>query len=93
MRRKINFGVAKLPVFESREPDRALELSKSYHRRVLGDPIHEEPELMDEYIRDKIHDRVLVTTNRNLEELRARLYIATRVHHAGQTQQRLALEG
>jgi hypothetical protein len=62
MRRKINFGVAKLPVFESREPDRALELSKSYHRIVLGDPIHEEPELMDEYIRDKIHDRVLVTS-------------------------------
>jgi hypothetical protein len=61
MRRGINLGVAILPVFESREPNRALEVFEYHHRRVLGDLIYEEPELMDEYIRDKIHDRILVT--------------------------------
>jgi hypothetical protein len=61
MRRKINPRLAILPVFESREPDRALELSKPHHRKVLGYLIYEGPELMDEYIRDRIFDHVLVT--------------------------------
>jgi hypothetical protein len=42
------------PAFESREPDRALELFKSHHKRMLGDLIHKEPELMDEYELDLI---------------------------------------
>jgi hypothetical protein len=56
MRRRINLGVAILPVFESRELNRALEVFKSHHRRVLGDLICKEPELIDEYIRDKIYE-------------------------------------
>jgi hypothetical protein len=56
MRRKVNLRVALLPVFESREPDRESELSKSHHRRVLGDLVYKEPELMDEYMRDRTYE-------------------------------------
>jgi hypothetical protein len=62
MRRKINLGVALLPVFESREPDRESELSKSHHRRVLGNLIYNKSELMDEHIKERIYDHVLVTS-------------------------------